>query len=146
MVKISSVYVVSTGSCTLRLVSHDVLVVFFTALSPSVYVVLSAVHLSGVPAVVGIPSCSSCLFSAVRPAVDVFLSMLLHPWSPSWLESLLCLPSLLLLRSLLSVVLVTFLAVPVLVCVPAVIGFLAVVASLEFLLFHTYGCKHPCCR
>ncbi len=104
MVKISSVYVVSTGSCTLRLVSHDVLVVFFTALSPSVYVVLSAVHLSGVPAVVGIPSCSSCLFSAVGPAVDVFLSMLLHPWSPSWLESLLCLPSLLLLRSLLSVV------------------------------------------
>jgi hypothetical protein len=51
MVKIPSVYVVSTGSCTLRLASPDVLVVFFTALSPSVYVVLSAVHLSGVPAV-----------------------------------------------------------------------------------------------
>jgi hypothetical protein len=51
MVKIPYVYVVFTGSCTLRLASPDVLVVFFTALSPSVYVALSAVHLSGVPAV-----------------------------------------------------------------------------------------------
>ena len=82
MVKISSVYVVSTGSCTLRLVSHDVLNVFFTALSPSVYVVLSAVHLSKVPAVVSLQLASRLLLAspgvpvvscaAVRPAVDVF--------------------------------------------------------------------------
>ncbi len=88
----------------MMLALSNVQVVYCIAVSPSVYVVLSAVNLPRVPAVASLllltfllllmfppvlaslllasPAVPAVSCAAVEPAVDVFLPLLFHSWSP----------------------------------------------------------------
>ncbi len=100
----------------------------------------------GLPLVVGVPCCSSCLLCCLLSGLLLmcYYRCCLSHMSLQWLKYLLLLPSLLLLRSLLLLVFSMFMAVPAVVGLPAVVGFLAVVASLLLLASSYCWCISRC--